>query len=541
MTTCTHCNKTSNEEKCMINEPKILKKCKKYNSDIFFTCKFCGWFSSLLTDVDNHLESCKSNKFTNPISILNNQISQLTQENTLLKSKIIKYEKNVKTIKKNHNTTSQIQQLKISVLSNIIETQTDIDPYKIFEYKDDGIYVYDNSKMDNIPVIYNNTQKSKPDKIVMKKDKKNITTKKEIFRTIRKIKNEPDNPNVINQQIQTIDDKLHKIKYENFDVSHKDITETITEIFILIKNSRIYTKHLQEMKGLRSRLLGKLNIKEYTELIKEHINVLTLIFVDKGYDNKKTIKIISSCLSSLDKRLILYGDYVDTLIEQEDIDKFKLAIQITTPSSKQYVKFNLQSTIDNILNYSVALFTIKDCLDMFFFNCYGFNNLIYLEKENSVKDYFTFYSLDKVQECNKYWKMECRLEEICNNIITSLKSQCITLFRMIYLNIFNDNIYRKDYKNKSQITEYDGEQLIQNILTLSHPAEFNRMFRSLVKSKATYKPTIYDKFNLTSDDKLQQKRMKELKDNEDDIIKTLMLVFDNLSWEQGRDFLSNVY
>ena len=92
---------------------------------------------------------------------------------------------------------------------------------------------------------------------------------------------------------------------------------------------------------------------------------------------------------------------------------------------------------------------------------------------------------------------------------------------------------------KSQITEYDCQQLIENIITLSQPSKFNKDIRSLIKQKATYTPTINDKFNLTCNDTLQYKRMKNLKDSEEDIIKSLMSVFDNLNYEDGKNILEN--
>jgi hypothetical protein len=168
-------------------------------------------------------------------------------------------------------------------------------------------------------------------------------------------------------------------------------------------------------------------------------------------------------------------------------------------------------------------------------------NLIYLEKKDTNKnqDFYTFYSLNKISGDIKYWNLESRLEEISNNILITFKYYCIQLFRKIYFDVFNDNIYRKDYKLKSQITQYDCQQLLENIITLSKPCEFNKNLRILIKDRATYSPTTNDKFNLTCNDTLQYKRMRNVKDTEEEIIKTLMIVFDNLAYDDGMNILNN--
>ena len=308
-----------------------------------------------------------------------------------------------------------------------------------------------------------------------------------------------------------------------------------------MNTSRNYSKNISEIKQLRNKLLGKLNLEEYKILIEEHIKKLTELLKEKSYSEKKIKTIINTFLSPLDKRIVLYGDYINTNINKDEIEKFKLAIQINTQFSKKYVKFELKDIISNILNFSVSLYPIIECLSWFLFNRYEMYNLIYLEKKDCNKnlDYYTYYSLNKITGDTKYWNLESRLEEISTNILTTVKFYCIQLFRNIYFDVFNDNIYRKDYKLKSQITEYDCQQLIENIIALSQPCKFNKDIRSLIKQKATYIPTINDKFNLTCNDSLQYKRMKNMKDSEEDIIKSLMSVFDNLDYENGKNILDN--
>jgi hypothetical protein len=77
--------------------------------------------------------------------------------------------------------------------------------------------------------------------------------------------------------------------------------------------------------------------------------------------------------------------------------------------------------------------------------------------------------LEKIKEDKRCWKMECRLEDFSTDFADNVLPYCISLFRKIYKDVFEDNIYRPDYMTKSQILEFDCEQLVQNIILLAQP------------------------------------------------------------------------
>ena len=109
------------------------------------------------------------------------------------------------------------------------------------------------------------------------------------------------------------------------------------------------------------------------------------------------------------------------------------------------------------------------------------------------------------------------------------------MFRKIYYDVFDDNIFRIDYSNKTQITECDCEQLLQNIFLLSQPIKFCNKIRFLIMKNASYTPTENDKFNLYGDDTLQKKKFQHTikTDNIVDVIKEL---FDSITTEDAVDF-----
>ena len=169
------------------------------------------------------------------------------------------------------------------------------------------------------------------------------------------------------------------------------------------------------------------------------------------------------------------------------------------------------------------------------FNKYGFYNLVYVPVKNSTElDPYSFYYLEQLRNDKRCWKMDCRLEETGNKIISNVKSFLVQIFRKIYLHIFNDNNYRKDYEKIIPAINQELDQLLQNILILSKPISFCNTLRDIVKEIATYIPTEKDKFNLYADDILQRKRYQAKEKFEPyDILCDL---FDCISTEEAVDF-----
>jgi hypothetical protein len=371
---------------------------------------------------------------------------------------------------------------------------------------------------------------------ITEEHKHHQTTYRKVKQTIDRT--EKDLTKTLNEYIKIVDKETEQIVYNNFDVSYKEITENIELYFSQIENTRIYTKSLKNIKDARSKLLGKLNIDEYVKLLLLHIQRLQLIFLDKNYDNKKTTNIISQSLTSLDMRLIFYGEYYNTNIELDDIEKFRLAISVLIEYPKQFTVYSPPFIYNNFKNYSICLFNLKKCIEQIVINKYGFNNIIYLQyiksKEN---DPYSFYTLDKV-DTKRCWRMECRLEDFTNDFIDEIKPYCVELFRKIYKDVFSDNTYRTDYKHKTQITQFDCEQLLQNILTISQPIKLCKLFQSIIVKNCTFTPTDRDKFNLCGDDRLQQKRFISNSEDINNMHNTIKQLFNNISAEEIKNVLN---
>jgi hypothetical protein len=217
------------------------------------------------------------------------------------------------------------------------------------------------------------------------------------------------------------------------------------------------------------------------------------------------------------------------------MQKLKKSLTIFNGSDPDYKPFIFDEFMRKFYNYGSILFTIKENLERNLFNTYGFNNVVYIPLKNStLNDPWSFYTLESLSKEKRYWKMDCRLEDLSLNFFNNMKSYLVNIFRKIYSDIYHDNHYRKDYNN-SNITELDCEQLLQNIYILLNPKDFCNFLRQLVVEKATYIPTENDKGDFLSDDRIQKKRFSD--NNEKyDVFDLIRLLFDDISSEEAIDF-----
>lgn len=445
-------------------------KCKKYKY-ITFSCEKCEIFIKGIDNLEKHLEYC------NPV---NEDYEKLYN---MEKNQKNMYKKMIEIYKQQPQQSSSLQPLMTVNENEEIEENEDSQKKKSYKYKSVSKKSVKMSEETNV---------SKVDEIdksfeIIKKSFRNIEEAKPVF----------------------------------------------DECFENIINSRAgYTKILETIKKTRMNIIGSMSYDDYKNLLISHNKVLTNIFETKNCVEKKIVQNISKSLSPLDMRILLYNGYTTVPLDMDDIQKFKICLEISVPNHQVFAPFN-EEYIKHFQNYSSAVFSLKDNIERCLFNRYGFFNVIYLPLKKSLdNDPFSFYILNKVEKNTKYWIMDCRLEELTNKIITNIRPYYIELFRKLYYDVFHDNEYRLNYSTTTTITENDCEQLIQNIFILSNPKKFCKYLRDIVKNKATYQATSYDKFNLSNDDFLQKKRFEK---NDFDVVETVKLLFDNITSEECVD------
>ena len=378
---------------------------------------------------------------------------------------------------------------------------------------------------------------------IPKKPKKDVCTKennrKHTYRSIKNclplqcITNEPDN-NIYVDPIEDIVVVEEEIPKQSVVIDINQIQQNIEIQYDKLKESRIYTKILDEIKEKRWSIFSHVNIEEYEKILITHVKKLEELFLNKKYAEKKIKQIIIKSLHALEARILYYDNYITTYIDTDEIEKFKDVMENNICNNSEFIPFDENKIYKHLFNYSIVLFPLFQLLEMCLFNKNKFNNVIYLPlPKSSIDNPYSFYTLEKLHLDKRYWKMDCRLEDLSLSIVSNLLDYMVIIFRKIYNNVFGDNEYREKYNYTSQITECDLEQLIQNIIILSKPKQFCIRLQKLIIKNAKYIPTDNDNFNLYGDDCLQRKRFSELDDLDGpDIYKR---IFDNITIEKAVD------
>lgn len=326
-----------------------------------------------------------------------------------------------------------------------------------------------------------------------------------------------------------VEDKI--AEFGNIEEAYQSFDKLLNSL----KQSRIYSKILSELNKKRWSIFGSVLLSEYTDLLQNHVDKIEQILKDRKYPGKKCANVIGKSLSPLESRLIRYGNYTTSNLEIDELERLNIVLDLGVQHSKEYCPFDMQILCDNFYNYGSVVFSISKNIERYLFNRYGFNSVIYLPlPKNMEKDPFSYYTLDNVCKGKRHWKMDCRLEELSNNMILNILPYLLSTFRKLYKDVFGDNEYRPNYTSNCQLMECDCEQLVQNILIMGRPKEFCNIIRKLVKKKASYNPTENDKFNLQGDDALQRKRFQEKE--ETDIVDIVKRLFDGITSEIAVDF-----
>jgi hypothetical protein len=549
---CDDCDTIFSDRETFLYHKEKLKYCEQYKN-ILFTCNKCLYYTKGIKNIDSHILLCDSS---------NDQISSL-------KKRVCELDNALKNLTSLSKTQLSVERVKNKIYRNLIDQNTKIQIDNIVSEKEDGIHVYNGNSL--IPIHIHELIKGEEVEVVVDENinknlkQCNISPSKQVVSAKKQTKksrsrsrtrdntNDPSenkkqsyrsikscmslvaecsaNDRVIkNDLIDSINKKILD-EFGNLEEANKSFQET----FDTLKQSRIYTKILNDLAKKRMSIFGRMSLSNYQNLVCDQIRTIEDIFCQKNYTDKKSITIISKGLTPLESRLIFYGNYTQTHIEIDEIQKLDTVLDLEKQFPKEYVPYDSIKFFNCFYNYGLVLFTFKKNLERYLFNRYELFNVIYLPlPKNTDDDPYSFFVLDKVNKEKRYWKMDCRLEDLTTSLIANVLPYMISMFKKLYRDVFGDNDFRSDFKNKCQLTEYDCEQLVQNIILLAQPKEFCIVLRLIVKKKATYIPTENDKFNLYGDDALQRKRFHDKEDV--DLVDIIKQLFDVISSEQAVDF-----
>ena len=484
-------------------------KCKEYKK-ISFTCNNCGFNTNVIKNINEHVKNpCRSENI----------------ETTDLEKKIENLELENKKLMK----LLSMERCKVLIFSDLLKNNSNIEVSNYIMTEENTVNFYNTDDLSfnvhntSLDIIPKNIKKDVCDR----KDDRKDTEKKHVYRSIKKCL-----PISTYEELKTEDIIIEKPVIDIIQVQND-----IDAQYDKLKESRIYTKLLDEIKYKRWSIFGHVSVEEYENLLVNHVKKLEEIFLEKKYTDKKIKQIIVKSLYALEARMLYYDNYINTYIEPDEMEKFKSVIQ-DRMYSPEITPFDENKIYRCLFNYSIVLFPLFQLLEMCLFNNVKFSNVIYLPlPKSSIDNPYSFYTLEKIQNDKRYWKMDCRLEDLSHSILSNLLDYMVSAFRKIYNDVFGDNEYREKYNFTNQITECDLEQLTDNIIVLSKPKQFCINLQKLIIKNTKYNPTDNDKFNLYGDDCLQRKRFSELEDLDGpNIYKRL---FDNITIEKIVNIIQN--
>ena len=548
---CEYCLESFTTKQLLTKHIKTAKYCILYQN-VFFVCKKCKFSTPGIKNIEKHIEE---NKCINTIIDIN---EYSIDENSIDNFDNIHEPKSENIISKMENAL-KFEKIKNNIYKTIIEQNIPIKLDNIMMEDETGLHIYENN-LNNIGIhIHANEKKDlsilttgmefltnvikpfSPSNSIEEIDENDKQAKS--FKSYKNLKNSVKEPTKedIETRVRDMDMQIYNTRRNFTSVAQ---TKTIfKETFDNIRATRICLKGLETLKKIRLSLIGSILLPEYISILKDHINTLEIIYKDKGHNNKKIIGTIMKSLNSIDARLILYGHYYDIPMDMDEFSKFKICLDLSAKFSSYYTPFDFQESIKLFYNYGTVLLSIKHCVEKYLINRYGFHNIVYIQtKQSTEEDPYSFYILENITKDKRYWKMDCRLVELSEQIINNVRPFLINLFRKIYQDIFNDNDYRENYSIKTEITGNDFEQLIQNIFILSDSFRFYNIMRKIIKDNSTYQSTENDRVNIFGDDLILKKRFSKNVVNVDkvDIVK---LLFDNITNEQAVDLYrsKNIY
>lgn len=526
----------------------------KVNQPVSYVCNKCYYITKDIKDIEKHSKNCDvcyDCKF-NPIEYMliiheNQQLRQENQRLTMLNTKIeIEKETLEKIIDKNIKNSQDFDkkyQTK-SIQTDIYDSLEKSEPNSISNCSNNTSNIIANDEVND---IVNEPNELKIENLTIKKDSASITKtrdrqnshdgdepKKSVFRVAKGIEiHEEQTIDEVNEIYKKIDEKEIEDNQELFCITSKAIHEKIESLMNLIKTQRTYTAELKEMRENRIKLSRFLSQQEYTEYLTNHIENMKTIFTTRITDHKKINSLIKNkLLLPLELRLIDYCGYESVEIDTNEISVYKKLLRYRCGLRRQYEVFNRDDIFTLYSTYNISLFNVVDYIKILIPNKYGINNLIYLDvPKSTIEDPYSFYYLEQINGKQRNWRMDCRLDDLLIDISSKALEYCISLYRKIHYDLYHDNDYRGLPDGSNQILEYEGEQLIQNIIILSDYIKFNNSVRQIIREKCLYRSTRYDKFNLQSDDPICKKRFNSLKKQspESTILENIRRLFDKIS------------
>ncbi len=198
--------------------------------------------------------------------------------------------------------------------------------------------------------------------------------KRTVYRSIK----DADTDVVDTVKIQKAESNIQGIVHDHFSDTKEYILKEIENHYEHM-NKHFSPFQISKVRKEHSKLVGKMPLEEYIVSINKQIGRIKQLCVKNLMEETKQEKTISNVLSPLDKRLVFYGKYFDENIEIDQISLFQMALKINIGHLKNtFVPYDRDKLFTRFSNYSIALFSILDIIEMNIVNPYGQSTFMHM-------------------------------------------------------------------------------------------------------------------------------------------------------------------
>jgi len=284
-----------------------------------------------------------------------------------------------------------------------------------------------------------------------------------------------------------------------------------------IVEAKKYNGILREIKRERRSLFKTGDIIEYKNHLEQHLKLLTENLTAKKIANKKQKKIVKNHFTAIDLRLLRYPGYEKLSPDGSLLQELDMVL-----SYKKQPNLFTMNNINQVLNYSVCVLPIKTVLKIILVK----ENPLYVYMGKRSRDPYQFYYLSREIDGIKYWTMDCRMHDFCNEFCSIILPYLTDTFKKNYYEIYRDNVFRSNFHENLLGLELECKQILQNVILLSRFKKFIQLAQGIVMEKNKKNINSEYNLNLTTDDPLSS-----LTINEKATIENVSALFDECKTE----------
>ena len=481
---CKHCD-TDYTTVQKYNYHQKVKWCSKYKN-ITFTCELCSYSSKNIKEIEKHncgkeieeIPIINDSKLEQQKNQIEQQKNQIEQQKTRITTDKIEYELKLK---------NEYLRAKSEIYERIIRNNTDI----------------------NL-----DTNRKKSDTINQQPEEEYTEV------------TETDN------YIDIIDNEMIPSVSEINTTSIKEVNIAIETRVRAFRTNTSFYNAMNDLKQLRLYLMNIITYEDFMKILGEHIQMYKSVLNLRGYTpHDSDVMITQNALLTIESRMIYHRCYLDVKFDTTELYYYESLCDTLYQHNNNDI-FNMEKIISSLCNYSTHIWSFKSILRRIFDNTKP--NIIFVPFEHNKKDDpYSFYILSNIDDTGKkHWKLDNRLANTAESFQDNLLPYLIEQFRHIYFDIFNDNIYREEYKTYSEqydTIQFELQTLFHNILLIANKLKFRKTICRVIKEDNEYTPNSNDIFDIKDDDKITRDDVSKLEDEYMESLRhSVRNMFDNL-------------